>query len=126
MAVRIGMSRKEFLRSTLKDLRIRIEQYGILMNEEIQSQLINMDYQSWLTGLYVKTSISCALFPRKVSYPNRPITQEKQNNWVEHNPDTPKKSEAELRQEERYYELLIRQANANISEIGNEKGKQDE
>ena len=30
MAVRIGMSRKEFLRSTLKDLRIRIEQYGIL------------------------------------------------------------------------------------------------
>lgn len=126
MAVRIGMSRKEFLRSTLKDLRIRIEQYGISKNEEVQSQLINMDYQSWLTGLYVKTSISCALFPRKVSYPNIPITQEKQNNWVEHNPDTPKKSEAELRQEERYYELLIRQANANISEIGNKEGKQDE
>ena len=122
MAVRIGMSRKEFLRSTLKDLRIRIEQYGISKNEEIQSQLINMDYQSWLTGLYVKTSILCALSPRKVSYPNRPITQEKQNNWVEHNPDTPKKSEAELRQEERYYELLIRQANANISEIGNKEG----
>lgn len=126
MAVRIGMSRKEFLRSTLKDLRIRIEQYGISKNEEIQSQLINMDYQAWLTGLYVKTSISCALFPRKVSYPNKPITQEEQNNWVKHNPNTPKKSEAELRQEERYYELLIRQANANISEIGNKEGKQDE
>lgn len=126
MAVRIGMSRKEFLRSTLKDLRIRIEQYGILKNEEIQSQLISMDYQSWLTGLYMKTSISCVLFPRKASYPSNPITQEKQNNWVEHNPDMPKKSETELRQEERYYELLIRQANANISEIGNEKGKQDE
>lgn len=126
MAVRIGMSRKEFLRSTLKDLRIRIEQYGISKNEEIQSQLINMDYQSWLTGLYMKASISCVLFPRKTSYPNRPITQEKQNNWVEHNPDMPNKSEAELRQEERYYELLIRQANANISEIGNKEGKQDE
>lgn len=126
MAVRIGMSRKEFLRSTLKDLRIRIEQYGISKNEEIQSQLINMDRQAWLTGLYVKASISCVLFPRKVSYPNKPITQVKQNNWVEHNPDTPKKSEAELRQEERYYELLIRQANANISEIGNKEGKQDE
>lgn len=126
MAVRIGMSRKEFLRSTLKDLRIRIKQYGISKNEEIQSQLINMDRQAWLTGLYVKVSISCALFPRKASYPNKPITQEKQNNWVEHNPDTPKKSEAELRQEERYYELLIRQANANISEIGNKEGKQDE
>ncbi len=126
MAVRIGMSRKEFLRSTLKDLRIRIEQYGILKNEEIQSQLINMDYQSWLTGLYMKASISCVLFSRKASYPSKPITQEKQNNWVEHNPDTPKKSEAELRQEERYYELLIRQANANISEIGNKEGKQDE
>lgn len=126
MAVRIGMSRKEFLRSTLKDLRIRIEQYGISRNEKIQSQLINMDRQAWLTGLYVKASISCVLFPRKVSYPNKPITQEKQNNWVEHNPDMPKKSEAELRQEERYYELLIRQANANISEIGNKEGKQDE
>ena len=80
-----------------------------------------MDYQAWLTGLYVNTSISCSLFPRKVSYPSKPITQEKQNNWVKHNPNTPKKS-----QEERYYELLIRQANANISEIGNEKGKQDE
>ena len=101
MAVRIGMSRKEFLRSTLKDLRIRIEQYGILKNEEIQSQLINMDYQSWLNGLYMKASISCVLFPRKASYPSKPITQEKQNNWVERNPDMPKKSEAELRQEER-------------------------
>ncbi|WP_419082926.1 hypothetical protein [Phocaeicola sp.] len=74
----------------------------------------------------MKASISCVLFPRKASYPSKPITQEKQNNWVERNPDMPKKSEAELRQEERYYELLIRQANANISEIGNEKGKQDE
>ena len=85
-----------------------------------------MDYQSWLNGLYMKASISCVLFPRKASYPSKPITQEKQNNWVERNLDMPKKSEAELRQEERYYELLIRQANANISEIGNEKGKQDE
>ena len=74
----------------------------------------------------MKASISCVLFPRKASYPSKPITQEKQNNWVERNPDMQKKSEAELRQEERYYELLIRQANANISEIGNEKGKQDE
>ena len=74
----------------------------------------------------MKASISCVLFPRKASYPSKPITQEKQNNWVEHNPDMSKKSEAELRQEERYYELLIRQANANISEIGNKEGKQDE
>ena len=74
----------------------------------------------------MKASISCVQFPRKAKNQSKQITQEKQNNWVEHNPDMPKKSEAELRQEERYYELLIRQANANISEIGNEEGKQDE
>lgn len=67
--------------------------------------------------------VSSALFPKKSKYPEKPITAEKKNRQFEENPDIPKKSEAELKEEERYYELLIRKANANIAEKDVEKGQ---
>lgn len=82
-----------------------------------------MEYQAWLSGLYVKTAVSCALFGSKVKYPDKPITENSKKPQVEEKIDVPKRSEAELKQEERYYELMIKKANANIAEIGNEKGR---
>ena len=120
------MSRKEFLRSTIRDLKVRIQQFQKAKSDEIQLQSAIIDYQSWLSGLYVKSAVSSVLAPRKAKYPNKPIMEDKKGNQVEEKPDTPKKSEAELKQEERYYELLVRKANANIAEIGKEEGKQDE
>lgn len=121
------MSRKEFLRSTPADLRIRIQQFEKARKEEIhaqiQTQVELLEYQSWLSGLYVKMGVSSALFPKKSKYPEKPITAKKKNRQVEENPDVPKKSEAELKEEERYYELLIRKANANIAEKDVEKGQ---
>ena len=73
----------------------------------------------------MKSAVSSALSD-KAKYPDKPITEKTKKPQVEEKPDVPKRSEAELKQEERYYELLIKKANANIAEIGNKKGGQDE
>ena len=125
MAVRIGMSRKEFLRSTIRDLQVRIREYEKGKRDEIETQVKLIEYQSWLSGLYVKSAVSSALSD-KAKYPDKPITEKTKKPQIEEKTDVPKRSEAELKQEERYYELLIKKANANIAEIGNEKGRQDE
>ena len=119
------MSRKEFLRSTIRDLQIRIREYEKSKRDEIETQVKLIEYQSWLSGLYVKSAVSSALSD-KAKYPDKPITEKTKKPQIEEKTDVPKLSEAELKQEERYYELLIKKANANIAEIGNEKGGQDE
>lgn len=119
------MSRKEFLRSTIRDLQVRICEYEKSKRNEIEAQVKLIEYQAWLSGLYVKSAVSSAL-SNKAKYPDKPITEKVKKPQIEEKSDVPKRSEAELKQEERYYELLIKKANANISEIGNEKGGQDE
>lgn len=119
------MNRKDFLRSTIRDLQVRIREYEKNKRDEIEAQVKLIEYQSWLSGLYVKSAVSSALSD-KAKYPDKPITEKTKKPQIEEKPDVPKRSEAELKQEERYYELLIKKANANIAEIGNEKGRQDE
>ncbi|NSK09388.1 hypothetical protein G7B22_13095 [Blautia sp. MSK.20.9] len=119
------MSRKEFLRSTIRDLQVRIREYEKSKRDEIETQVKLIEYQSWLSGLYVKSAVSSALSD-KAKYPDKPITEKTKKPQIEEKTDVPKRSEAELKQEERYYELLIKKANANIAEIGNKKGGQDE
>ena len=119
------MSRKEFLRSTIRDLQVRIREYEKGKRDEIETQVKLIEYQSWLSGLYVKSAISSAL-SGKVKYPDKPITEKTKKPQLEEKTDVPKRSEAELKQEERYYELLIKKANANIAEIGSEEGRQDD
>jgi hypothetical protein len=119
------MSRKEFLRSTIRDLQVRIREYEKSKRDEIETQVKLIEYQSWLSGLYVKSAVVSALSD-KAKYPDKPITEKTKKPQIEEKTDVPKRSEAELKQEERYYELLIKKANANIAEIGNKKGGQDE
>nr|DAI80278.1 MAG TPA: zipper dimerization domain transcription factor-like protein [Caudoviricetes sp.] len=119
------MSRKEFLRSTIRDLQVRIREYEKIKRDEIETQVKLIEYQSWLSGLYVKSAVESAISD-KAKYPDEPITEKTKKPQIEEKPDVPKRSEAELKQEERYYELLIKKANANIAEIGNKKGGQDE
>lgn len=119
------MSRKEFLRSTIRDLQVRIREYEKSKRDEIETQVKLIEYQSWLSGLYVKSAVSSARSD-KAKYPDKPITEKTKKPQIEEKTDVPKRSEAELKQEERYYELLIKKANANIAEIGNKKGGQDE
>lgn len=123
-AVRIGISKKEFLRSTIADLEIRFSEHRKAEKEERTANVELIEYQTWLAGLYVKIAVSSAL-SSKVKYPDKPFEPVSKAMENDDMPEIPKKSEAELKQEERYYELLIKKANANIAKIGNEEGGQD-
>lgn len=117
------MSKKEFLHSTIKELRIHIKAWKEQKEEEIEEKNKTIDYQAWLNGAYVSLAIT-GILSKKNSYPSKPFGNDAKNQKEEEN-DAPQKTEAELREEERYFELLIRQANANIAEVGKEKGRQD-
>lgn len=117
------MSKKEFLHSTIKELRIRIKAWKEQKEEEIEEKTKTIDYQAWLNGAYVSLAIA-GILSKKNSYPSNPFGNDAKMQEGE-SEDAPQKTEAELREEERYFELLIRQANANIAEVGKEKGRQD-
>ena len=114
VAIRSGMTKKDFLHSTMKDVNIRIEEYGKEKEEKIKT----VEYLSWLTGIYVTHSIAVS-FNKHAKYPDSPIKVDPK--------DTKKmakvtgKSEEELRQEEMYMSLLVRQANANIAKAREER-----
>lgn len=119
IAVRAGMSKREFFHSTMHDVNVRIEAFGKSQEETVK----RLEYHSWLTGMYVMHSISCN-FSKKATYPKNPIEIDTKD--IKQVAKKTGKSEEELRQEEMYMALRIRQANANIQEtkerIKNEKG----
>lgn len=120
------MTKKEFLRSTITDLEIRFKEHRKAKKEEYAAKAELIECQTWLAGLYVKVAVSSAL-NAKAKYPDKPIELINKSVIEEDDvPAVPKKSEAELKQEERYYELLIKKANANIAKVSMEKGRQDE
>lgn len=66
-----GMSEKEFLHSTLKEIEIRIKQY----KKEKEYHAKELEYQAWLTGLYVQNAIA-SCFDKKSKYPKNPLEEE--------------------------------------------------
>lgn len=103
-----GMSEKEFRHSTLKYINLRIKQY----KEEKEYRMKEIEHQSWLTGIYVMDAISCC-FSKNSKYPENPLVKKLAS------PDElvkiTGKTEEELLQEEQYFAMRIRQANANIA-----------
>ena len=114
--MQIGITKYEFMHATLNDINIRIEAY----RKEQEEQLKRIEYQSWLTGMYVTHSIACA-FNKHSKYPKNPIAIDAKD--IKQASKVTGKSEEELRQEEMYMSLLIRQANANIAKAREEREK---
>ena len=77
-ALRCGISKREFLHSTLKDITMRIE--GFKEEQEYRAQEI--EYQSWLSGLFVRTAIVSAL-NKRCKYPKNPLDKEEEINIEE-------------------------------------------
>ena len=65
-----GMTEKEFRHSTIKEINIRLKKY----KEENEYKVKELEYHSWLTGLYVKNAIA-SCFDKKVKYPKNPIEE---------------------------------------------------
>lgn len=117
--MQIGMTDHEFMHSTMKYVKLRIENYA----KEMEAQTKRIEYQSWLTGLYVMNAISCS-FNKHAKYPKNPIEVNVKD--TKQMAKITGKSEEELHQEEMYMALLIRQANANIAKKKEELKQQEE
>lgn len=116
IACMCGISKKDFLHSTRKDIDLRIQCYQKNREERFKE----ISHQSWLTGVYVCEAIATC-FSKNHKYPQNPEIQNS-GDLGEMSKKTGK-SEAELIQEEQYYAMRVRQANANISQSSKSKGE---
>lgn len=72
------MSRREFLHSTMADIRQRIEIY----KEDKKNEARELEFKAWLNGLFVRSAIVSA-FNKKGKYPDNPLNQEEPVNIEE-------------------------------------------
>lgn len=78
MAVRVGLTKQEFLHSTPEDVRIRADVYSdeIKMKSELEeNRLKSVQFQAWLTGIYVQFAVA-GCFDNKIQYPANPLAEE--------------------------------------------------
>lgn len=73
-----------------------------------------MEYQTWLAGVYVQYAVASSL-SSKCKYPDKPFNFTKKASEQQKNIESSGKTKEEIEQEQRYYELLIRQANAKLA-----------
>lgn len=91
----------------MKDVNLRIKAY----QEEKEYRAKEIEYQSWLSGIFVMDAVACC-FSKGHKYPDNPIIS--CGTKTEDIAKKTGKSEAELVQEEQYFAMRTRQANANI------------
>lgn len=113
------MTRHEFLHITIRDLQARINAYYKIRKEQHERELDNIEYHAWLTGLYVQRAVG-SVVSSKCKYPDNPFNFATNAIEKQKNLEASGKSQAEIEQEQRYYEMLIRQANAKIANAMNE------
>lgn len=93
---------------------MRIKAY----QEEKQYKAKEIEYQSWLTGLFVRSAIVSA-FNKQCKYPDNPVGVEHKS--MDEIAKETGKSKEELAQEEQYFSMRVRQANANINKVRENK-----
>lgn len=112
-----GMTEKEFRHSTLSEINLRLKRY----KEEKEYKAKEIEHQAWLSGVFVMNAINCC-FSKNAKYPENPLA--KINGSIEEMAKQTGKSEEELIQEEQYFAMRIRQANANIAKTLKKKGEE--
>ena len=65
------MSYREFMHSTMTDIRQRIEVY----REDKVNEAKELEFKAWLSGLYVRNAITSS-FSKKSKYPENPLNRE--------------------------------------------------
>lgn len=109
-ALNAGISKFDFFHSTLNDVMLMIQS----KNNQVEEKIKFVEYQCWLTGVYIQHTLACA-FKKSYKYPENPIAVA--NKSTKEIAKKTKKSEQELAQEEAYMSLRVKQANANIAKI---------
>lgn len=62
------MSYRDFMHSTMTDIRQRIEVY----REDKENEAKELEFKAWLSGLYVRNAITSS-FNKKSKYPDNPL-----------------------------------------------------
>ena len=109
------MTKYDFLHSTLRDINLKFEAEANRKEEELKL----IEYQCWLSGVYVRDAIASAFNGNKYKYPENPLTVI--NKSPKEIAKKSGKTEEELRQEEAYASLLVKQANSNIAKKRKER-----
>lgn len=65
------MTESEFRHSTLSQINMRLRRY----KKEKEYHAKEIEYQSWLTGLYVQNAIA-SCFDKKAKYPKNPLEEQ--------------------------------------------------
>lgn len=101
----------------MMDVDLKIRSY----QEEKEYRTKEIEYQSWLSGIFVMDAIACC-FSKGRKYPDNPVVDRgKSKKEIAKKTG---KSEEELAQEEQYFAMRVRQANANIGNIRKRKEKE--
>lgn len=81
VAIRFGMSKREYFRSTPNDVLMYIDVMADKEKEkrDFESELI--DYRAWLHGLYVARAVA-SVMSKKVHYPKQPLSKEAEKHIV--------------------------------------------
>lgn len=82
MAIRFGMSKREYFHSTPYDVDIFIEEKSKERKEHYEREDLLIDYTAWLHGVYVSRAVAAVLNGRKSPYPKQPLGQKDKNRIV--------------------------------------------
>lgn len=106
MAVKAGISKREFWHLTPKDVKLRFQAVSEQRENERKSRM----YFSWMTGLYVKCAIASS-FSSQNKYPENPLLSTDIHDVAKKTG----KTEEELNGEKVLMTMLIMEANSRLS-----------
>lgn len=122
MALRIGMTKREFFHSTPADIRLMADAYNHKMkmrSEEAEEAVKLAQFQSWLTGSYVRIAIASAFNGKKVKYPDNPLA-EKKIETAEQAAKKLNKSVEEVKMEMLFASQMIKAANSQLGVLNHD------
>lgn len=120
-ALRIGIKKHEFFHMTPKDFQYAVEAHNenMKMRQQLEEEHYKqIDYQAWLTGIYVKIAVGNVLGGKKSTpYPQKPMTDNSES--VAEIAKNSGRTEEEINADLLMATLQIQEANARIEEVQN-------
>ena len=93
------MSKHDFFHSTPNDIDIYIQEYDARYEREIKLKTEEIEYSSWLNGMYVRIAVASALNGKKVKYPKKPLDSKNVPQNIEVTEDMSEEEKEKVRQQ---------------------------
>lgn len=93
------MSKHDFFHSTPNDIDIYIKEYDARYEREIKLKAEEIEYSSWLNGMYVRIAVASVLNGKKVKYPKKPLDSKNVPQNIEVTEDMSEEEKEKVRQQ---------------------------